>query len=32
MLRLIDAVANLRAELGRIADLTITADSIYDEV
>jgi predicted NBD/HSP70 family sugar kinase len=32
MLRLIDAVANLRAGLGRIADLTSRADSIYDEV
>lgn len=32
MLRLIDAVANVRASLGRIADLTSVADSSYDEV
>jgi hypothetical protein len=32
LLRLIDAVANVRAGLGRIADLTSTADSSYDEV
>ena len=32
MLRLIDAVANVRADLGRIADLTSAADSIYDDV
>jgi len=32
MLRLIDVVANARAGLGRIADLTGAADSIEDEV
>ena len=32
MLRLIDVVANVRARLGRIADLTSMADSSCDEV